>query len=440
MFEALSGRLDEVFARLRGRGKLSPENIRDSLREIRRVLLEADVNYKVARDFIKQVEERALGVEVLKSLTPGQQLVKIVHEALIELLGGETAQLAAADEIPTRILFVGLQGSGKTTCVGKIARRLRKQKKVPHLAACDVHRPAAVEQLQKLGEQLQVQVYAEPGEKDAAAVAKRGWSDARKAGADYYLVDTAGRMQIDEEMMQEVERVRDETQPHQILLVVDGLTGQEAVAVSAAFHERLTLSGVILTKMDGDARGGAALSVRAVTGVPILFVGTGERLEALETFHPSGMASRILGMGDVLSLVEKAQESVQLEDAEKLRKSLESNELTFEQFLQQMRQVRKMGPLQDLVKLIPGMGSKALGPVSVDEKEVSRVEAIVLSMTPRERRKPEIINGSRRKRIARGSGTSVQQVNRLLRDFQQMRKLFGRLRKGGKLPGLFQPS
>ncbi len=440
MFEALAGRLDQVFARLRGRGKLTPDNIRETMREIRRVLLEADVNYKVARDFIKQVEARALGAEVLKSLTPDQQLVKIVHESLTTLLGGNAASLAAATEIPTRVLFVGLQGSGKTTCVAKVARKLRKQKKVPVLGACDVHRPAAVDQLQTLGRQLDVTVHAEPGENDAATVARRGLDAARKAGADYYLIDTAGRMQVDEEMMREVERVRDVTDPNQIVLVVDGLTGQEAVAVSQAFHERLGLGGVILTKMDGDARGGAALSIRAVTGVPILFVGTGERIEALETFHPQGMASRILGMGDVLTLVEKAQESVNLEEAEKLRRSLEKDRFTFEQFLQQMRQMRRMGPMQDLIKMIPGLGSKALGSISVDEKDVARIEAIVLSMTPEERRRPEIINGSRRKRIARGSGTSVQEVNRLLKDFQQMRKLFGQLRKGRRLPGMSQLS
>jgi signal recognition particle subunit SRP54 len=440
MFEALAGRLDQVFARLRGRGKLSPENIRECMREIRRVLLEADVNYLVARDFIKQVEERALGVEVMRSLTPDQQVVKIVYDALTELLGGNAANLVAATEIPTRILFVGLQGSGKTTCVAKVARKLRGQKRVPMLGACDVHRPAAVDQLQTLGRQLDVRVYAEPGERDAAAVAQRGLEAARQAGADYYLIDTAGRMQIDEEMMQEVERVRAVTRPNQILLVADGLTGQEAVAVSQEFHKRLGLGGVILTKMDGDARGGAALSIRAVTGVPILFVGTGERIEALETFHPAGMASRILGMGDVLSLVEKAQEHVSLEEAERLRRSLEKDEFTFEQFLLQMQQMRRMGPLQDLVKMIPGLGPKALGNVKVDDRDVARIEAIVLSMTPEERRRPEIINGSRRKRIARGSGASVQEVNRLLKDFQQMRKLFGHLRKARKLPGRLQLS
>jgi len=437
MFDSLAGRLDRVFDRIRGRGKLTPENIRESLREMRRVLLEADVNYKVARSFIKKVEERAMGVEVLKSLTPDQQFIKVVYDTLVELLGGQAAQLADNDEIPTRILFVGLQGSGKTTCVAKIAKKLRQRKKVSHLGACDIHRPAAVDQLQNLGKRIGVPVYAEPGETDAAAIAERGWDEARKAGADYYLIDTAGRMQVDEEMMREVERVRDRTEPHQILLVVDGLTGQDAVSVSQAFHERLGLGGVILTKMDGDARGGAALSVREVTGVPILFLGSGEDVDALETFHPQGMASRILGMGDVLSLVEKAQDVVSLEEAEKMRKSIEKNEFTFEQFLQQMKQMRKMGPLQDLVKLIPGLGAKALGNVKVDEKGVARLEAIVLSMTPEERRKPEIINGSRRRRIARGSGTTVQAVNRLLKDFQMMRKLFGKLRKGKKMPSLF---
>ncbi len=440
MFESLAGRLEQVLGRIRGRGKLTPENVRESLREMRRVLLEADVNFKVARDFIKQVEARALGVEVLASLTPDQQLVKIVYETLTDLLGGETARLAESAEIPTRILMVGLQGSGKTTCTAKIARYLRKRKKVPYLAACDVHRPAAVDQLQRLGSDLSVRVYAEPGERDAAAVAARGLAQARAVGADYYIVDTAGRMQVDEEMMKEIERVKTALDPHQILLVVDGLTGQEAVTVSQTFHERLGLGGIVLTKMDGDARGGAALSVRAVTGVPILFVGTGERVEALEAFHPSGMASRILGMGDVLTLVEKAEEAIDLQEAEKLRRSFAKNEFTFEQFLGQMRQMRKMGPVKDLVKLIPGLGAKLPGKLEIDEREVSRLEAIVLSMTPAERRRPEIINGSRRKRIARGSGTTVQQVNRLLRDFQQMRRLFGRLRKGRKMPGLFQLS
>jgi len=437
MFEALTGRLEAAFSRVRGRGKLSPENIRETMRDIRRALLEADVNYKVARDFVQEVEKRAVGVEVLRSLTPGQQLVRVVHDVLVDLLGGETAQLAETAEIPTRILFVGLQGSGKTTTVAKVAARLRKRGKVCMLAACDVHRPAAVQQLQTLGRQLGIRVHAEPESTDAPGVAKRGWNEARQAGVDYYLIDTAGRLQIDEPMMAELERVRDATEPHQILLVVDGLTGQEAVAVSETFHRRLGVGGVVLTKMEGDARGGAALSTRAATGVPILFVGTGEGLEALEPFHPAGMASRILGMGDILALAERAQEAVDLEEAARLQKKLERDEFTLEHFLQQMREVRKMGPLEDVLKLVPGLGSK-LGGMKVDEKDMGRVEAIVLSMTPGERRRPEILNGSRRKRIAQGSGTSVQDVNRLLRDFEQMRRLFGRLRKGASLPRMLR--
>ncbi|MBP6874910.1 MAG: signal recognition particle protein [Candidatus Eisenbacteria bacterium] len=438
MFEALAGRLEAAFSRIRGRGKLSPENIRETMRDIRRALLEADVNYKVARDFVQQVEARAVGIEVTRSLTPGQQLVKVVHDVLVDLLGGETTQLAESAEIPTRILFVGLQGSGKTTTVAKIATRLKKRGKISMLAACDVHRPAAVQQLETLGAQVGARVHS-PGEsKDAAAVAAQGWREARQAAVDYYLVDTAGRLQIDEPMMEELVRVRDAVEPHQILLVVDGLTGQEAVAVSETFHRRLTLSGVVLTKMDGDARGGAALSTRAATGVPILFVGTGEGLEAIEPFHPAGMASRILGMGDIVALAERAQEAVDIEQAARLQQTLERDQFTLEHFLQQMREVRKMGPLEEVVKLIPGLGSKAVGRMEGGEQQLARIEAMVLSMTPQERRKPELLNGSRRKRIARGSGTTVQEVNRLLRDFEQMRRLFGRMRKGKGLPRMFQ--
>jgi signal recognition particle subunit SRP54 len=437
MFESLAGRLEQALSRLRGRGKLTPENIRETLREVRRALLEADVHYKVVRDFIEDVERRAVGVEVLRSLSPGQQLVKVVHEALVELLGRETAQLVRSSEIPTRVVFVGLQGSGKTTSVAKVAGWLKKRGQIPQLGACDVRRPAAIDQLQRLGERLGVQVHAEPGESDAPAVAARGLEQARKAGADYYLVDTAGRLQIDEEMMQELERVCAAVRPHQIVLVVDGLTGQEAVTVSEAFHKRLTLGGALLTKMEGDGRGGAALSIRAATGVPILFVGTGEGLEALEPFHPAGMASRILGMGDVLALVERARDTIDIEEAQQLQHHLERNAFTLEHFLRQMREMRKMGPLEDVLKLVPGIGSK-LAQLPVDGREMGRIEAIILSMTPVERRRPEILNGARRKRIARGSGTSVQDVNRLLRDFDQMRRLFGRMRKTGKLPGFLR--
>lgn len=434
MFETLASRLDAVFERLRGRGKLTPDNIRESLRDVRRALLEADVNYAVARDLVRMVEERAVGTDILRSLTPGQQLVKVVYDSLVELLGREAARLAESEEIPTRIVFVGLQGSGKTTTVAKVAARLRKRKRIAMLGACDLRRPAAVEQLQRLGAQIGVRVHAEPGADDPAGVAARGWDAARAAGADYYLVDTSGRLQIDEPMMQEVVRVRDAVAPHQILLVADGLTGQEAVAVSRTFHERLGLGGVILTKMEGDGRGGAALSIRAATGVPIIFVGTGERVDALETFHPAGMASRILGMGDTLALVEKAQESLDIKEAERLAASLERNEFTFEHFLSQMREMKKMGPLEDVLQLIPGLGSKLRGQVALDGREFAHIEAMVLSMTPGERRRPEIINGSRRRRIARGSGATVQDVNRLLRDFGQMRRMLSQLRKGGKLP------
>ncbi|MBM3318774.1 MAG: signal recognition particle protein [Candidatus Eisenbacteria bacterium] len=437
MFEALAGRLEQTFSRLRGRGKLTPENIRETLREVRRALLEADVHYAVARDFVRDVEQRAIGAEVLRSLTPGQQLIKAVHDALVELLGGQTAQLAHSHEIPTRLVLVGLQGSGKTTTAAKVAALVKKRGRIPLLAAGDVRRPAAIDQLQRLGVQTGVQVHAEPGEADAAAVASRGWDQARRAGVDYYIVDTAGRLQIDEEMMQELERVCAAVRPHQILLVVDGLTGQEAVAVSEAFHRRLALGGAILTKMEGDARGGAALSIRAATGVPILFVGTGEGLGAIEPFHPPGMASRILGMGDVLALAERAQGAVDLEEAEALRRRLERDEFNLEHFLRQMKEVRKMGPLEEVLKLIPGLGGK-LAQVPIDGRDMARVEAIVLSMTPGERRRPEILNGSRRKRVARGSGTTVQEVNRLLRDFAEMRRMFGRMRKGGKLPGLLR--
>jgi signal recognition particle subunit SRP54 len=439
MFEALAGRLEQAFSRLRGRGKLTPENIRETLREVRRALLEADVHYKVVRDFVQTVEERAVGTDVLRSLSPGQQLIKVVHDALVELLGRETAQLAHSPEIPTRIVFAGLQGSGKTTTVAKVALWLKRRGQIPMLAACDVRRPAAIDQLQRLGEQAGVRVHAEPGVPDAAAVAARGWEQARQAGVDYYLIDTAGRLQIDEEMMQELERVVAAVRPHQILLVADGLTGQEAVAVSEAFHRRLTLGGTILTKMEGDGRGGAALSIRAATGVPILFVGTGEGLDALEPFHPAGMASRILGMGDVLALVERARDAIDVEEAEQLGQRLVRDKFTLEHFLRQMREMRKMGPLEEVLKLVPGVGAK-LAKMPIDGREMSRVEAMILSMTPHERRRPDLLNGSRRKRIARGSGTSVQDVNRLLRDFAEMRRLFGRMRKTGKLPGYLRSS
>ncbi len=437
MFEALAGKLEGVFSRLRGRGKLTPENIHEAMRQVRRALLEADVNYKVARQFVRSVEERAVGQEVLRSVTPGEQVVKIVYDALVELLGGEAVSLAESNEIPTRILFVGLQGSGKTTCVAKVATRLKARGRVCLLVPCDVHRPAAADQLRTLAEAAGVRFFEPGGLDDPAAIARRAWEHARSIGADYCLVDTAGRLQIDEEMMQEAERIKEALEPHQTLLVVDGLTGQEAVSVSHSFHERLGIDAVVLTKMEGDARGGAALSVRAATGVPILFAGTGERLADLETFHPAGMASRILGMGDVVALVEKAQQAVDLEEAERLRRNLERNRLTLEDFLTQLRNMKKMGPVEELVKLIPGLGARLAGQIGVDDAALRRTEAIILSMTPEERRRPEIIDGSRRRRIARGSGTSVQEVNRLLREFAQMRRLFGKAKGKRRRLALF---
>jgi signal recognition particle subunit SRP54 len=430
MFEQLTERLEGVFSRLKGRGKLTPENIKESLRDVRRALLEADVNFKVAKDLVKSVEERATGQEVLKSLSPGEQVVKIVHDTLVEILGSQVVNLPELQQIPRKLLMVGLQGSGKTTTTAKLGAWLRKRKRVPALAACDLQRPAAVDQLEILAKELSLKIHVDRGTKDPVKVARDALAWARKEGVDDLLVDTAGRLQIDDEMMEQLVKVRDAVEPDVTLLVVDGMTGQEAVSVAETFHQRLGLTGTILTKMDGDARGGAALSIRAVTGVPIHFVGMGEKVGALEVFHPDRMASRILGMGDVLTLVERAQASVDLKEAERLKEKIEQQEFSLEDFLDQIKQIRKMGPLEDLVKMIPGVGSKMLKGVDIDSRELVRVEAMIRSMTPEERRQPHVINGSRRRRIARGSGTTVQQVNRLLRDFDQMRKMMGHLAKG----------
>lgn len=430
MFEQLTERLEGVFSRLKGRGKLTPDNIKESLRDVRRALLEADVNFKVAKDLVKSVEERATGQEVLKSLSPGEQVVKVVHDTLVEILGSQVETLPELQQIPRKLLMVGLQGSGKTTTTAKLGAWLRKRKRVPALAACDLQRPAAVDQLEILAKELSLKIHVDRSTKDPVKVARDALAWARKEGVDDLLVDTAGRLQIDEEMMEQLVKVRDAVEPDVTLLVVDGMTGQEAVSVAETFHQRLGLTGTILTKMDGDARGGAALSIRAVTGVPIHFVGAGEKVGALEVFHPDRMASRILGMGDVLTLVERAQASVDLKEAERLKEKIEQQDFSLEDFLDQVKQIRKMGPLEDLVKMIPGVGSKMLKGVDIDSRELVRVEAMIRSMTPEERRQPQVINGSRRRRIARGSGTTVQQVNRLLRDFDQMRKMMGHLVKG----------
>lgn len=434
MFEQLSEKLDTVFKRLRGQGVLTEENIRDSLREVRRALLEADVHFTVAKEFVRRVEEKAVGQEVLRSLSPGQQVVSVVHDVLVEILGTTAQGVAQSNEIPTRILVVGLQGSGKTTFVAKLGHHLRKRKKVPVLAACDVYRPAAMDQLATLAREAGLRVHVEKGETDAVGIATRALASARSIGADYLLVDTAGRLHIDEQMMDEVARMKQEIRPHQILLVVDGMSGQDAVEVAKSFHERLGVDGAVLTKMDGDARGGAALSIRAVTGVPILYLGTGERIGALEVFHPDRLASRILGMGDVLTLVERAQEQVDVKEAVELQEKLQKQKFTLEDFVGQIKKVRAMGPLEEILKMIPGVGSKLPDGMKFDEREFTRVEAMISSMTPEERRRPEMIDGSRRRRIARGSGTTVQDLNRLLRDFLLMRRMMSRMGRPGR-PG-----
>ncbi|MDM7916760.1 MAG: signal recognition particle protein [Candidatus Eisenbacteria bacterium] len=438
MFEQLTGRLEDVFRRLRGQGVLTEDNIREALREVRRALLEADVHYKVARDLVRKVEERAIGQEVLRSLSPGQQVIRVVHEVLVETLGGQAQGIVESPEIPTRILVIGLQGSGKTTFVAKLGSFLRSRKRIPMLAACDLARPAAIEQLETLGRQTGLRVYSDRTSKDPVGVAADSMRAAKAAASDYLIVDTAGRLHVDEDLMAELARVRDTVRPHQTILVLDGMVGQDAVQVAEAFHARLPVDGVALTKMDGDARGGAALSVRAATGIPILFLGTGEKVSGLEVFHPDRLASRILGMGDVLTLVEKVQETIDLEKAEELTERLAKKQFTLEDFHEQLLQVRKMGPIEDLLRMIPG-ASKMIPAQGLDETELTRIEAILQSMTRMERRKPEIIDGSRRKRIARGSGTQVQDVNRLLKDYgmmkrmvQQMGKVRGRLPRPGR--------
>lgn len=429
MFDQLSDKLDSVLSGLRQRGVLTEPMIREGLREIRRVLLEADVNFQVTRDFLKRVEEKALGERVLKSVSPGQQLVKIVHEELTAMLGERREPLAQAPVPPTVIMMVGLQGSGKTTTAGKLARRMKREMRATRMVACDVYRPAAVEQLQTLGEQLGVPVYAEPGSQDVLGIARRALETARRERDRVVIFDTAGRLQIDEEMMDELRRLKAEIQPHEILFVADGMTGQEAVKIAQGFDEALDVTGVVLTKMDGDARGGAALSIYGVLGKPIKFLGVGEKLDGLEDFHPERMAGRILQMGDVVSLVEKAQQAFDQEQAAKLeRKVMGAGRFDLDDFLTAMRQIQNLGPLENLLKLLPGVNSKMLKNVKVDPKRMKHIEAIILSMTPAERRRPEILNGSRRARIARGSGRPVQEINRLLAQFKDMQKLMKQMK------------
>lgn len=434
MFDALSGRLQGVLGGLRDRGKLSEEDLTQALREIRLALLEADVNFKVVKEFVASVKERALGADVLKSLSPGEQVVKIVHDELAQLLGGGSSSLAFAGRPPTVILLCGLQGSGKTTAAAKLALHLRKEGRSPAVAACDLARPAAIDQLEQLGRQIQIPVYAQRGSTEAPAVAAHALEQARAQGRDVLIVDTAGRLHVDDELMTELVDVRKEVKPHNVLLVIDAMTGQDAVNVATSFQERIEFDGVIVTKLDGDARGGAALSVKEVTGSPIKFSSDGEKLEALEVFHPERMASRILGMGDVLTLIEKAEEAAEIDEQTEMEERLRAGQLTFDDFLKSYRMMRKMGPLKNVVNMIPGLGKQLQG-LDVDERELGRVEAIILSMTSDERQRPQLINGSRRARIARGSGTSVQQVNQLLNARKQMQKMMKQM-NSGKNPNL----
>ena len=435
MFDQLTEKLNQAFKYFTGRGKLTEKNIQEGLREVRRALLEADVNYKVVKKFIDEVQKEAVGQRVYDSITPGQQVVKIVHDKLVELLGGKQPpkiQLPKAN--PTIVMLVGLQGSGKTTHAGKLAVWLREHGWNPALVALDVYRPAAPEQLETIGRQIGVPVVKPQFMEQPLSVAMRAVNEARMRGWDILILDTAGRLQIDEQMMRELEELQIRLRPHAVFLVVDAMTGQTAVEVGEEFARRAGIDGFILTKLDGDAKGGAALSLREVVGKPILFVGTGEKMDALEPFYPDRMANRILGMGDVVTLVEKAQKAFDRQQAEKMRKKLLRAEFTFTDFLEQLRQLQKMGPLEDLLKMIPGAGKMNL---ELDEKELKHIEAIINSMTPEERENPDIIDGSRRRRIARGSGTSVQDVNRLLKEFKAMRNMFKKMKKAKRGRGVF---
>jgi signal recognition particle subunit SRP54 len=434
VFDTLSGRLQGALGDLRKRGRLDEEAISRAMREVRLALLEADVNFEVVKEFVARVRERALGQDVLKSVTPGQQVVKIVHDELTELMGSGDSRLAFAQRPPTVVLLAGLQGSGKTTAAAKLGLLLRKEGRKPGLVAADLQRPAAVDQLEQLGRELQIPVFSEE-RADPVAAATKGLEGAREQGLDTVIVDTAGRLHVDEELMDELVAVRDATRPTNVLLVLDSMTGQDAVRVAEAFAERVAFDGIVLTKLDGDARGGAALSVKAVTGRPIKLASVGEKLDQLEYFHPDRMASRILGMGDVLTLVEKAEAAVDKDEAEEMERRLMKGEFSFDDFLRSYKMLRRMGPLQGVLKMIPGLGSQLEGMENVDEKQLARVEGIVLSMTPQERRFPHVIDGSRRQRIAKGSGTTVQQVNQLLEARKQMAKMVKQLGKG-KMPAL----
>ena len=439
MFDELSERLDGVLGRFKQRGLLTESMIDEGLREIRRALLEADVNYKLAREFLGRVRERAVGEQVLKSVRPGEQVVKIVHDELVELLGHDREGLATAPAGPTVILLVGLQGSGKTTTAAKLARRLKREGKKPLLAALDVYRPAAIDQLEVLGEQVAVPVFADRDEKRVAKLASAALERAKADRHRTLILDSAGRLQIDAELMDELRAVKGAVSPAEVLLVADAMTGQEAVKIAEGFHDALELSGVVLTKMDGDARGGAALSIKGMTGVPIKFVGIGERVDALDVFDPHRMADRILQRGDVVGLVERAQQSFDMEEAERLQKKVAGEgRFDLEDFLGALRQMQKLGPLEGLLGMLPGVNKKMLKNAKVDPRRLKHIEAIILSMTPEEREKPQILNGSRRARIARGSGRKVQEVNQLMKQFKQMQKMMKEMRKSGLMSGMMQ--
>ena len=434
MFENLSDRLDRSFKILKGEGKITEINVAETLKDVRRALLDADVNYKVAKSFTDTVKQKALGMNVLTAIKPGQLMVKIVHDELAELMGGESVDLKL-EKKPAVILMSGLQGSGKTTFSGKLANFLKtKEHKNPLLVACDVYRPAAIEQLRVVGEQIGVPVYSEPESKQVNEIADDAIKEAKAKGNDVVIVDTAGRLAVDEEMMNEIESLKNHINPDEVLFVVDSMTGQDAVNTAKEFNDRLDFDGVVLTKLDGDTRGGAALSIRTVVTKPIKFIGTGEKMEAIDAFHPSRMADRILGMGDVVSLVERAQEQFDEEEARKLQKKIQKNKFDFNDFYNQIQQIKKMGNLKDLASMIPGVG-KAIRDVDIDDNAFKGIEAIIQSMTPKERTNPELLNNSRRKRIAKGSGTNIQEVNRLIKQFDQTRKMM-KMVTGSKMAGM----
>lgn len=442
-FEGLSDRLQETIKKIKGKGKVTEQDVKEMTREVRLALLEADVNFKVVKDFVKRVRERAVGQEVMESLTPGQQVIKVVKEELTDLMGGDESKIAVAKRPPTVIMMVGLQGAGKTTTTGKLANLLRKSyNRKPLLAAADIYRPAAIQQLQTLGKQLDMPVHAEGTDVDPVDIATNAVAKAKEEHHDYVLIDTAGRLHVDGELMGELQRIKEAVNPDEIFLVVDAMTGQDAVTVAESFDEQLDVSGVLLTKLDGDTRGGAALSIKAVTGKPIKFAGMGEKLDQLEIFHPERMASRILGMGDMLTLIEKAQTQVDEKQAKELESKMRNASFTFEDFLDQMEQVKNMGPLDEILNMIPGANKmKGLQNVSFDDKQIVHVEAIIQSMTKKERQDPSLMNASRKKRIAKGSGTSVSEVNRLLKQFEEMKKMMkqmsntkGKKGKGMKFP------